>query len=461
LGISDIKPYSLSQILESISSVITRTYSRPYWIKAEMIKLNYYTKSNHCYPDMVEKSGSKIKAQIRTTLWSSTYFRINANFLKKTGRTLGDGMNILFLAEVKFDALHGLSLNILDIDADYEIGQLAKAKNDCIAKLKNNGLFLRNKSLQFPLLPKRIAIISVNTSKGYHDFVNIIENNTRAYKFFYMLFPALLQGDAAVASIIDQLEIIERVKHHFDIVAIIRGGGGDVGLSCYDNYDLAAKVASFPLPVISGIGHSTNETVVEMVANYNPITPTDLAYFLQQRFDNNAVRIQEMESSIKDVSSAIINANKESLKGITDYIKNKSAITLQSEEHIINSISNNLKSYSKNVLIENKNLIKNSVRSVHYLSKNIINIQNQKLNGIKNRQLPLFRNRISEEFSSLNHISEKIELLKPENLLKKGYSLSYINGRIISDVNSIKEGDVLITKLFKGEIESKIIKTKK
>ena len=426
-----------------------------------MIKLNYYTKSHHCYPDMVEKEGNRIKAQIRTTLWSSTYFRINANFLKKTGKTLGDGMNILFLAEVKFDALHGLSLNILDIDADYEIGQLAKAKNDCIAKLKGNKLFERNKSLHFPLLPKRIAIISVNTSKGYHDFINIIENNTRGYKFFYMLFPALLQGDAAVDSIINQLEIIERVKHHFDIVTIIRGGGGDVGLSCYDNYDLAAKVASFPLPVISGIGHSTNETVVEMVANYNPITPTDLAYFLQQSFDNNAVRIQEIESSIKNISNTVIQVNKEKINGITDYIKNKSAITIQKENNIINTFSNSIKNYSKSVIYENKNLIRNSVKSVHYLSKNIIFIQKQSLNGLKSRQIPLLRNKFLDEFSTLIHISEKIELLKPENLLKKGYSLSYINGRIVSDIDNIKEGDILTTKLNKGEIESKIIKTKK
>jgi len=447
--------------LESISSVINRNYIRPFWIKAEMIKLNYYTKSHHCYPDMVEKDGTKIKAQIRATLWSSTYFRINAKFVKQTGKPLSNGMNILFLAEVKHDSLHGLSLNIIDIDADFEIGQLAKAKNDCILKLKKENIFNKNKALKIPLLPQRIAIISVDTSKGYHDFINIIENNTRGYRFFHMLFPALLQGDAAVDSIIDQLEIIERVKHHFDIVAIIRGGGGDVGLSCYDNYYLAKKVAEFPLPIVSGIGHSTNETVVEMVANYNPITPTDLAYFLQQKFDNNAVRIQEMESSIKDISSTIIDINKEKINGITDYLKNKSAITLQLEGHILNGFSINLKNYSKNVLTENKNLIKNNVRSVHYLSKNIINIQNQNLSGLRNRQLPLFRNIVSEELSNLIHLSEKIELLKPENLLKKGYSLSIVNGRIISNIESIKEGDILITKLYQGELESEVKKINK
>ena len=300
-----------------------------------MIKLNYYTKSHHCYPDMVEKDGSKIKAQIRTTLWSNTYFRINANFVKKTGRALSDGMNILFLAEVRHDSLHGLSLNIIDIDADFEIGQLAKAKTDCIAKLKSENIFNKNKLLIFPLLPKRIAIISVNTSKGYHDFISIIDNNTRDYKFFHMLFPAILQGDAAVDSIIDQLEIIKKVKHHFDIVTIIRGGGGDVGLSCYDDYRLAKRVAEFPLPIVSGIGHSTNETVVEMVANYNPITPTDLAYYLQQIFDNNAVRIQELKSIIERVSKSVIKTNNEKLNAATIFLKNKLMHTLQSERYNI------------------------------------------------------------------------------------------------------------------------------
>ena len=426
-----------------------------------MVKLNYYTKSHHCYPDMVEKDGNRIKAQIRATLWSSTYFRINAKFVKQVGKPLSNGMNILFLAEVKHDSIHGLSLNILDIDADYEVGQLAKAKNECILKLKKESIFNKNKLLNFPLLPQRIAIISVDTSKGYHDFINIIDNNTRDYKFFYMLFPALLQGDAAVDSIISQLETIESVKHHFDIVAIIRGGGGDVGLSCYDNYSLAKKVAEFPLPIISGIGHSTNETVVEMVANYNPITPTDLAYFLQQKFDNNAVRIQEIERAIKEISQSMVNSNTERINAIAEYIKNKTTVALQSEKYEIDKLSNSLKSISKSVLSDSKQRIRNSIKSVHYLSKNLINLQKQKVNELKNRQLPLYKNKLVEEHSNLKHISEKIELLKPENLLRKGYSLSFVNGKIVSDINKINEGDILHTKLLNGEIESEVNKIKK
>jgi len=269
------KYYTLSQLAESLQSVVRSKYASPYWIKAEIVRLNYYPKSGHCYPDLVDKVGGKVKSQMRAIIWSRDYYRINADFVKKTGNPLGDGMEILFRGKLEYSPIHGLSVIISEISAEFVLGKMALEKAKNLERLKKEGLFYLNKGLSFPMLPKRIAIISVETSKGFHDFINIIDNNTRGYKFFWMLFPALLQGDGAVQSIIQQLEQIRKVKHHFDMVAIIRGGGGDVGLSCYDHYDLASTVASFPIPVISGIGHSTNETLVEMVAHYNPITPTD------------------------------------------------------------------------------------------------------------------------------------------------------------------------------------------
>jgi len=322
------KYYSLSQLANSLQSVIRRTYDRQYWIKAEIAKLNFYPKSGHCYPDLVEKDGGKVLAQMRAIIWSRDYFRINADFVKKTGNALADGMEILFKAKLEYNPTHGFSLMISDVSAEFVLGKMALEKKQNLQRLKKEGLFYRNKELKFPILPKRIAIISVETSKGFHDFINIIENNSRGYKFFWMLFPALLQGDGAIQSIQQQLEQIRRVKHHFDLVAIIRGGGGDVGLSCYDNYDLASMVANFDLPIISGIGHSTNETLVEMVAHYNPITPTDLAYFLQQKFDNLAVAIEEF-------NQRIVQHSRESLADMNAYLEElPRRIQMQSRERL-------------------------------------------------------------------------------------------------------------------------------
>ena len=272
--------YTLSQITEHLQKLLRKTYVREYWIKAEVVRLNYYPKSGHCYPDLVEKNENGVKAQIRAIIWNSTFVNINRKFREETGRELSDGMEILFRAKIDYSPVHGLALHISDIDPGFSLGKMAAEKLNTIRRLKKEGLFYKNKSLPFPVLPKRIAVISVETSKGYHDFSKILRDNSRGYRFFVMLFPAILQGDVAIESIGKQLDRIRSVAHHFDLAAIIRGGGGDVGLDCYNSYELASAVADFPLPVVSGIGHSTNETVVEMVSYLTPLhPPTSLICF--------------------------------------------------------------------------------------------------------------------------------------------------------------------------------------
>ena len=231
-------------------------------------------------------------------------------FLKVLHEPLKNGIYILFSAKISFHALHGLSLRILDIDPSFSLGELEKEKQETIEKIRKEGIFNSNKSLKLALLPKRIAIISAQTSKGYSDFLNVIDGNTWGYQFFQILFPAHLQGENAVESIMNQLIRIKKVKHHFDAVAIIRGGGGDIGLTCYNNYELSKAIALFPIPVLTGIGHSTNETVAEMVAFKNAITPTELADFLIQKFHNFAVPVQKAQDSIIDKCSQLIRDEK-------------------------------------------------------------------------------------------------------------------------------------------------------
>src|SRR5690606_34833838 len=185
-----------------------------------------------------------------------------------------------------YDPVHGISLRILDVDAGFTLGDLEREKQETIAKLKEEGIYHQNKQLPFPLLPARIAIISVETSKGYADFLKIMDHNDYGYRFFHFLFPSLLQGERAVEAMLAQLRRIRKVQKHFDVVAIIRGGGGEVGLSCYNDYRLAKAIATFPLPVLTGIGHATNETVAEMVAYTNGITPTKIAEYLIRVFND-------------------------------------------------------------------------------------------------------------------------------------------------------------------------------
>ncbi|CAK0767621.1 exodeoxyribonuclease VII large subunit [Gammaproteobacteria bacterium] len=317
--VNDKQVFSLLEVTKSIQKTIAERYKSSFWVKAEMNKLNFYSQSGHCYPELVEKQNGKVIAQMRSNLWKEDYISINNNFKKVLNEPLKDGIKILFLAKVSFESSYGLALRIIDIDPSYTLGDLEKEKQETIKKLNDEKIFNINKSLKLPLLPQRIAIISVETSKGYKDFLGKIESNPWGYKFFHMLFPSLLQGEKIIQSISTQLQLIRKVKTHFDVVAIIRGGGGDVGLSSYNNYELAKEIALFPIPILTGIGHITNETVVEMVSHKNLITPTDLADFLTQKFHNFSVPVKEAQQKITDKSKRLISDEKKNFSRRLNY----------------------------------------------------------------------------------------------------------------------------------------------
>ncbi len=290
--------FSLREVTLDIQQTLVERHSNRIWIKAEMNRLNLYPHSGHCYPELVEQHDGRVIAQMRANLWKDDYNRINKTFLEILNEPIRDGITILFQAKVTFDPVYGLALRILDIDPSFSLGELEREKQHAISTLKKEGIFDRNKNTYLPMLPQRIAVISVETSKGYADFTKVTAQNPWGYRFFIMLFPALLQGDQAAGQIIGQLHRIRKVAHHFDVVAIIRGGGGDVGLSCYNDLGLSREVALFPIPVLTGIGHSTNETVTEMVAFQNAITPTELADLLIQKFHNFSVPVRDAEKNI-------------------------------------------------------------------------------------------------------------------------------------------------------------------
>ena len=302
------KIFSLYEVTRSIQKTIADRYKDAYWIKAEMNKLNFYRQSGHCYPELVEKHDGKVIAQIRSNLWKDDYLRINSMFQRVLNEPLKEGIKILFLATISFHPEHGMTLRIMDVDPSFTLGDLEREKQETIKKLRSDGIYQKNKDLILPMLPQRIAIISVQTSKGYADFLSVLSSagSSWQYKFFHLLFPSLLQGDKAIQAIIYQLRQIRKVVRHFDVVAIIRGGGGDIGLSCYNNYELAREIALFPIPVITGIGHATNETVVEMIAYENAITPTKLAEFLIQKFHDFSTPIKNAQERIIDKSRKLL-----------------------------------------------------------------------------------------------------------------------------------------------------------
>lgn len=385
---NDRPVYTLSDISKSLQSIISKTYNQPYYIKAEIIKLNYYPRTGHCYPELAEKEDEKIKAQMRAIIWSSQYKTINERFKKITGDIIKEGITILCLASIEYSPQYGLALHIQDIEPTFTLGEMAKSKIAVIERLKKEGIFNANKKMQLPLIPKRIAIISIETSKGYSDFMITLLQNNWNYKFDCQLFPAILQGEKAITTITEQLAVIRSRITEFDCVVIIRGGGGDVGLSCYDHYQLAREVATFPIPVLSGIGHSTNETVTEMVAYANKITPTEVAYFLIQKFHDFSILIEDFQNFI--------------LKTASDRIKND----------FIN--------------------MGNNTRLIKLFSKQIIEKQQ----------------------AIIDNYIKQLELLHPENILKRGFSITYHKGKVITDSNNLQNEDLIVTQYYKGKTES-------
>ncbi len=383
------KVFSLSQVMKSLDRTISSRYTSSFWVRAEMMKLNYYFRSGHAYPDLVEKDEERIVAQTRAIIWKNDFVRINARFREIAKEELKDGLSICCLCRISFDAVHGLSLIISDIDPMVSLGELEKERRETIAALKKQDLFDKNKKLKLPLLPQRLAIISVETSKGYLDFMDILSQNKDRYKIFTFLFPSLLQGDKAVGTLIEALDLVQKLSHHFDAALIIRGGGGDVGLSCYNNYELSKRIAEFPLPVLTGIGHSTNETVSEMVAYKNAITPTELADFMLEYF-------RSFEKRVADNQNKIIN-----------------------------------------------------------ISQKRLELEKLRIRNIEERLKLGINNIFDKERERLSKMEKHLELLNPNNLLKRGYAIVQDEkGRIIKEGSSLSKGDRIITRFQDGSVTS-------
>lgn len=430
--------YSLSQLSRSVQNVIQQYCSKVVWIKAEIVKLNYYSHSGHCYPALVEKRNGKVIAEMRGNIWSSTFEAINAKFKTVLKEELKDDMTVVLQASVTYHPVHGLALNIIDIDPEYTLGELAREKAMAIEKLKSEHLFEANRRTNLPALPKTLAIISVETSKGYQDFLNVIETNPYGYKFHHLLFPAILQGERAVGTISRQLEHIATHAHIFDAVAIIRGGGGEIGLSCFDDYSLAKKIAGFPVPVLTGIGHSTNETVSELVSYQSFITPTKIAEFLLQKFHDFSVPVQHAGEQIEKEANRLFKEQKSGL---------------QETARLFNSLTNR-------ILDRNKTVLEQMTRSLFSDSLLIFRSQKEDIQGIERSLLVNAGVLLKEIHQKLQFSEEKVRLLSPENILKRGYSITRQNGKAIRDSREIDPEEMVETQLYKGKILSRIEKIK-
>ena len=271
---------TLLELQEKIKRGIEGAVPGAVWVTAEIGELNNHY-SGHCYLDLIDyKEGSRgVAAKARGVIWSNVYRMLKPYFETTAGVRLEKGLNVLFKAQVSFSPIYGLSLNILDIDPAFTVGELELRRQKTIEKLKADGCMDMNSALQLPALPRRIAVVSAETAAGYRDFMKQLHNNENGFKFYTELFAAQMQGDDAPQSIISALERIAERSDGFDVAIIIRGGGAAMDLVCFDDYNLALNIAQFPLPVITGIGHDHDFHIADMVAHTWLKTPTAVADF--------------------------------------------------------------------------------------------------------------------------------------------------------------------------------------
>ena len=402
---------SLKDLLLAVRQELYRAFDCGYWIRAEISEIRENA-NGHCYLELIEKdaSGKLIVAKTKAAIWADTYRMLKPYFKEETGQSLNVGLKILVEIAVNFHEVYGFSCVIRDIDPSFTLGDLAKKRRETIEKLKEDGVWEMNKSLEFPQPLNRIAVISSASAAGYGDFQDQLQSNKKGYKFYIKLFPAVMQGEAASSSIIEALDAIYTCASFFDAVAIIRGGGATTDMLAFDEYDLAAHCAQFPLPVITGIGHDRDESIVDMVAHTRCKTPTAVAAFLIDKMAETEADLLFLQNKILNNVSGYLAEERNYLSRITGTIRQKPVWVLQRERQTVEE---------------------------------------------RGRKMELLiRNLLEKEQYKMKLYEKTLSLVSPANILKKGYSLTAKNGKIVRSVNELEIGDVITTILPDGKKQS-------
>lgn len=413
----DAPPLSLYELNALVKRSITSCMPDTYWLQAELsdVRSNY---SGHCYLEFVQKEprGNNLIAKARGTIWSNVYRLLKPYFEEETGQAFVAGIKVLVEVSVEFHELYGYSLTVVNIDPTYTLGDMARRRREILRQLDEEGVLTLNKELELPLLTQRIAVISSATAAGYGDFCNQLEHNPYGFIFYPRLFPAVMQGDRVEETIIAALDTINAQRDDWDVVVIIRGGGATSDLSGFDTYELAANCAQFPLPIITGIGHERDDTVLDSVSHTRVKTPTAAAEFLINHLHDTAETLEDYASSILYAVTARMEKEKTRLTRLVERIPMQTRMRIQEERHRLELVEKHVETLSQK--------------------------------------------RLAEENHRLRLLEQQIKAASPEHLLKRGYSITLKEGKAVTDASCLKEGDKIITRFAKGEVRSIVITDK-
>lgn len=306
-----MEKYSLKELCDWIQEIVENDLPNRYWVCAEIASMSV---RGHCYMELVEKAENGIlAAKVRATCWSNVYHLLSAYFLQETGQSLHTGLQVMLEVSVEYHAVYGLSLNVWNIDPTYTLGDLAKQRQATIQQLTEDGVMDLQKALQIPSLPQRVAVISSADAAGYGDFCDQLKHNRFGFKFHVQLYPAVVQGDTAARSVVQALNSIAALEEEWDVVVIIRGGGASTDMSCFDDYNLASHCAQFPLPIIAGIGHTRDVSVVDMVVHTSVKTPTAAAEWLIERVAEQVERVGSLMLRLQRATQNAVSREKNRL----------------------------------------------------------------------------------------------------------------------------------------------------
>ncbi|MCR9015371.1 exodeoxyribonuclease VII large subunit [Aquiflexum gelatinilyticum] len=394
-----------------------------YWIVAEIGELKQ-AGQGHAYLDLVEKQGNQIAAKMRANIWAYSYRTIAGRFQATTGQSLRAGMKILAQVTVTFHELYGISLNIKDIDPNFTLGERARIRQEIINRLSKEGMIELNKRYALPTVPQKIAVISSSTAAGYGDFVNQIEQNRFGYKVWYKLYQATLQGTDAAATLISAFQRIEADQNleKFDVIVLIRGGGAQLDLDCFDDYGLAMAIAKSPLPVLTGIGHERDETIADLVSHTKMKTPTAVAEFILSGFRDFEDSLNLWTKNLSRFAGQMLVQEDKKTTELENRLKNLVRFNLSKNIEKLTFYQNRIKS-------SYHNQIKFSALSLINLNKNLI------------KSWKVF---IEKENRNLELLEKDLNKSDPNTFFEKGYTRSEINGIPIHK-SSPKIGQEMLT----------------
>ncbi|MCF6364723.1 MAG: exodeoxyribonuclease VII large subunit [Bacteroidales bacterium] len=446
---------TLSELNRRISQNIKENFSDRFFIVAEISELN--ESRGHAYLELVEKDEEEVlRAKARATIWARTYRMLKPYFETSTGHKFEAGLKVLIVVTVEFHEVYGFSLNIKDIDPNYTVGDIERKRLLIIKKLEEEGVINMNKELEFPVVPQKIAVISSETAAGYGDFIDQLENNDYGFKYYTKLFPAAMQGEETENSIIKALDKIYDFDDIFDIVVIIRGGGSKSDLSWFDSYQLALNISQFSLPVLTGIGHDRDETITDLVAHISLKTPTAVAGFIIDATVEFYNYINQLAEDFSHRIKEIISENKSELEYLISNFKPTVKEILLKKDAELNLKKTDLKNLTK-IIIQNKNhILLQYPLSLKNIIETGINNKKQKVEMLRMNFRNASKNNIIKEKHKLKVFEQKNKYLNPSGILKRGYSITSVNGKLIKSVKDVKKGDLAETKMIDGNFKSKV-----